>query len=139
MASVCTVESSGLTLGVQTGSFDQVEAQLQQKVKVVKAMQARVALCQDVQTEHVLNRQSLGVGRVNHILRVHGDQLLRAEGSFVDFDQSSREAMERLFPGLTAEGHAQATLAASVGGLGWRTASDTARSANLGALVMGGP
>jgi hypothetical protein len=47
--------------------------------------------------------------------------------------------MDRLFPGLTAEGREQASLAAAVGGLGWRRAKDTARPANLGALVSAGP
>ncbi len=47
--------------------------------------------------------------------------------------------LDRLFPGPTTEGHEQATLAASVGGLGWRRASDVARPANLGALVMATP
>ena len=47
--------------------------------------------------------------------------------------------MDRLFPGLTPAGHEQTTLGASVGGLGWRRATDTALPANLGALVMAAP
>lgn len=80
LAAICSAVAGGLTLGVHTGSFEQVEAQMHQKVNVVKAMQARIALCSDAQTKHVLNRQSLGKGRVNLILRVHGDQMLRAGG-----------------------------------------------------------
>ena len=47
--------------------------------------------------------------------------------------------MDRLFAGLPAEGHEQAALAAAFGGLGWRTASTTARPANLAALLQTGP
>eukprot|EP00973_Karenia_brevis_P002274 305165-Karenia_brevis.AAC.1 len=47
--------------------------------------------------------------------------------------------MDRLFPGMTPESHEQATLAAAVGGLGWRKASEVALPANLGALVMAAP
>ena len=47
--------------------------------------------------------------------------------------------MDRLFPGLTAESHTQAAIAAAFGGLGWRTASGTARPANLAALLQCGP
>ena len=35
-------------------------------------MHERVQLCQDPQTEFAFLRESLGVGRINHILRVHG-------------------------------------------------------------------
>jgi hypothetical protein len=106
---------------------------------VVLAMQSRVAICQDVQTEHVLNRQSLGIGRVNHILRVHGDELRRHGRALSDFDHITHEAMDRLFPGLTPECHEQASFGAAVGGLGWRSASATARPANLAALLQTAP
>ncbi len=139
LASVATAAEPGVTLGVAIGSDVAVQEQAQQKVQVIKAMQERIAITQDVQTEHVLNRDCLGVGRVNHILRVHGDQLLRAGDSLSAFDAAARAELDRLFPGLTPEGHAQASLAASVGGLGWRRASETARPANLGALVSAGP
>eukprot|EP00973_Karenia_brevis_P026203 3614158-Karenia_brevis.AAC.1 len=80
-------------------------------------MHARTAVCNDVQTEHVLNRQSLGIGRVNHILRVHGHELWQ-DGSALDgFDRATEDSMNRLFPGLSAESHDQATLAAAVGGV----------------------
>ena len=105
----------------------------------MKAIQARVTVCQDAQTEHVLNRQSLGIGRVNHILRVHGDELVRNGASLNRFDESQREVMDRLFPGLSDEGHEQASFAAAFGGLGWRRASDTAQPAQLGAVVAAGP
>ena len=42
------------------------------KADVIRAMHERVQLCQDPQTECALLRESLGVSRFNHILRVHG-------------------------------------------------------------------
>ena len=71
-------------------------------------------------------------------LRVHGDALLR-HGATAAFDVAARDARSRLFHGLTEQGHEQATLAADKGGLGWRSASVTARAANLGALVAAAP
>lgn len=138
LASVRTPDESGLTLGVATGTAEAVDAQLERKVQVVTAMHERVAVCNDVQTEHVLCRQSLGVGRVNHILRVHGHELLE-RGSLTGFDDATRTVMDRLFPGLGPESHEQASLGAALGGLGWRRATDTALPANLGALIMATP
>ena len=139
LATVRTADESGLTLGVATGSQAAVEEQLARKTQVVRAMQERVAITHDAQTEHVLNRESLGVGRVNHILRVHGDQLARAGSGLDGFDAATRAEMDRLFPGLTDEGHEQATFAPMYGGLGWRRASHSARPANLSALTVAGP
>eukprot|EP00975_Prorocentrum_lima_P019565 4118930-Prorocentrum_lima.AAC.1 len=59
------------TLGVAIGTVNEVEKQLLRKSKVITAMTERVEVCRDVQTEHLLCSQSLNVGRVNHILRVH--------------------------------------------------------------------
>ena len=43
---------------------------------VIRAMHERAQLCQDPQTEFAL-RESLGVSRINNILRVHGTQSFR--------------------------------------------------------------
>ena len=51
----------------------------------------------------------------------------------------AQDAKGRLFPGLTAKGHEQASLAAAVGGLGWSRARDIARPANLGVLISAAP
>ena len=139
LATVETAAAPGTTLGVATGSAASVGAQLHRKVQVIKAMHERVAVIQDVQTENVLSRDCLGTGRVNHILRVHGEELCRDGEALGAFDQARAEELDRLFPGLTAEGHEQATMAPAVGGLGWRRASDSALPANLGALVLAGP
>ena len=138
LAAVLTPQDAGPTLGVVTGSVEVVKSQLEKKQRVVQAMQSRVAICRDVQAEHVLNRQSLGVSRVTHILRVHGRRLQQA-GALAQFDQMTSGEMDRLFPGLTEESHEQATLGAAWGGLGWRRASDVALPANLAALVTAAP
>ena len=53
-----------------------VADQLLGKADVLRAMHERVRLCQDPQTELALCRESLGVNRVNHIVRVHGHTIL---------------------------------------------------------------
>ena len=138
-AQVRTIDESNVTLGVVTGDLPRIEQHLSEKTMVVQAIQSKVELCQDSQTEHVLSRQSLGVARVNHILRVHGDVMKGQGGELQKFDDLTCQAMARLFPGLTPESRAQATLAPPLGGLGWRRATDVARPANLGALVAVGP
>ena len=67
-----------------------MQSQLQAKAKVVQAIQEKVAICGDVQTEHVISRQSLGVGRVNHILRVHGHALAAVPGALGGFEEITR-------------------------------------------------
>ena len=138
-ASISCAADGVLTLGVMTGPAVSVTSQLEQKTKVVRAMHERVKLCHDSQTEFVLARESLGVGRVNHILRVHGHALVEESGSATEFDEVGRETLERLFPGITSEGYIQASLNDKKGGVGWRQAIDVARPAHLGALIAAAP
>ena len=46
------------------------------KIGDVRAMHERVQLCQDPKTEFSILRKSLGVSRINHIQRVHGNTIL---------------------------------------------------------------
>ena len=73
-----------------------------------------------------------------HIMRVHG-AVLANSGALKVFDAAAHAEVDRLFPGLSAEGHAQAELGVAKGGLGWRKASSVARAANAAALVAAGP
>ena len=75
-----------------------VAAQLDQKTKVAKAMYEHIQLCADPQTEFVLARQSLGVSRVNHILRVHGHRIIVRGQEANSFDKLGKDALERLSP-----------------------------------------
>jgi len=139
MASVSLASEGCKTLGVAVGPPEAVAEQLDEKAKVVKAMHERIQICQDPLIEFILLRESLGVGRVNHILRVHGYELAERGGAAAVYDGVGRASMERLFPGLTDEGFEQATLSAKESGLGWRQALDVARPAHLGALVAAYP
>ena len=134
-ATVHLASEGTLTLGVATGPPETITNQLEKKTHVVKAMHERVQLCQSPQTEFVLARDSLGVGRVNHILRVHGHRLAEQDGVAAKFDEVGRHSLERLFPGTTPEGSTQASLNDKAGGLGWRRALDIARPAHLGGLI----
>ena len=127
------------TLGVVNGQSAAIEAQVAQKAQIVATMYQRAELCQDAQTEHVLGRQSLGVCRLNHLLRVHGHHLHKQGKDLQRFDDATFSAMSRLFPGITPEGRVQASLAAAKGGLGWRSATDSALAANLAALIAATP
>jgi len=132
-------EEGMVTLGIVTGHQKAVVHQVAQKRQVVQAMYQKAEVCQDAQTEHVLGRQSLGVSRLNHVLRVHGHNLHTQDTALRKFDVASQAALGRLFPGISAEGHLQASLAVARGGLGWRRATDIALAANLAALVAATP
>ena len=56
---------------------------------------------------------SLGIGRVSHILRVHGHGLAQEGAQLQTFDDAARATMDRLFPGLSDESHRQASLSLS--------------------------
>ena len=102
-------------------------------------MHERIQLCSDPQTEFVLARQSLGVSRVNHILRVHGHRLLSECEAVPSFGELAKHSLDRLFPGLTDLSHIQASLSVRQGGLGCRLASEVARSVNLAGLIATKP
>ena len=138
-ATLLTPEEANFTLGVAVGGPQAVAEQLQQKVEVVRAMHSKIVICQDVQTENVLSKQSLGIGRINHILRVHGHALLGNPEQIRGFDDIAKTTLDRLFPGLSSNGHEQASLACKVGGLGRQRAVDTALPANLSALILAAP
>ena len=76
VAKVSTAADGSTTLGVAVGSQQFVTDQLSAKADVIRAMHERVQLCQDPQTEFALFRESLGVSRMNHILRLHGHTIL---------------------------------------------------------------
>ena len=84
-------------------------------------------------------KESLGIGRVNHILRVHGHTLAENCGAAASSDAAGCETLERLLPGVTEDGVQQAALSDKQGGLGWRQALDVARPAHLGGLIAAAP
>ena len=102
-------------------------------------MHERVQLCQDPQTEFALLLESLGVSRVNHILRVHGHKILEEQRAAAVYDEMGQRSLERLFPGLTEDSTTQATPSAGQSGSGFKRARDIAAPAHLGALIAAKP
>ena len=98
-------------------------------------MRERVQLCQDPQTEFALLRESLGVSRINHILRVHGHTILEEQSAVAVYDEIGQQSLERLFLGLREDSMTQATLSAGQSGIGFKRARDIAAPADLGALI----
>ena len=92
--------------------------QLLATADVLRAVHEPVQLCQDPQTEFALLRESLGVRRVNGIFRVHGQTILTEETAAKTFDEVGQGSLERLVPGFTEGGAQQATLSASLTGIG---------------------
>ena len=58
-------------------------------------MHERAQLCQDPQTEFALLRESLGVSRVNNILRFHGHTILQEQWAAEIYDEVGQRSLER--------------------------------------------
>ena len=61
--------------------------------------------------------ESLGVSRINHILRFHGHTILQEQRAAEVYDEIGKRSLERLFPGLTKDSMTQATLSAGQSGI----------------------
>ena len=109
---VSTVTAGSVTLGVAVGPRQYIAEHLLGKAYVVGAMNERVQLCQDPQTECALLRESLGESRINHILRVHGHTILQEQRAAEICDVVGQRSLERFFPGLREDSTTQATLGA---------------------------
>ena len=132
MANVSTVTARSIALGVAVGSGQYIADQLSAKADVTRAMHERVQLCQDPQTEYALLRESPGVSRVNHILRVHDHTVLQEQRAAAICDEVGQRSLERLFPGFTEDSKVQAPLTAGQSGIGYKRARATAASGTLG-------
>ena len=91
--------TDGNTLRVAVGSRQFIADQLLSKVDIIRAMHERVQLFQGPQTELALLRESLGVSRINHILRVHGHTILEGQSAAEVYDEIGQLSLELLFPG----------------------------------------
>ena len=98
-------------------------------------MHERVRLCQDPQTYFALLRESLGVSRINHNLRVHGHTIKQEKRAVEIFDEVGQRNFERVFSGFMEDSLEQATFSASQSGIGYKRARDIAGVAHLGALT----
>ena len=63
---------------------------------------------QDPQMEFALVRESLGVRRINHILRVHGHTILQEKRAAVFYGEVGQRSFERLFQGFREDSSKQA-------------------------------
>ena len=79
MAKVSTVTTGSIALGVAVGLGKHIADQLLGKADVIRPMRERVQLCQGPQTEFALFRESLGVSRINQILRFLGHTILQEQ------------------------------------------------------------
>ena len=78
-------------------------SQLLTTVDVNRAMHERVQLCEDLQTELALSRESLGVSRINHIFKVHDHTIFTEEAAAKTFDEVGQGSVERLCTGFTED------------------------------------
>ena len=138
MAKVSTATAGSITLEVAVAFRQYIAEQLLGKADIIRAMHERVQLCQDPQTEFAL-RESLGVSRINHILRFHGHTILEEQSAAEVYDEIGQRSLERLFQGLTEDSITQATLSAGQSGIGFKRARDIAAPALLGALIAAKP
>ena len=139
MATVFTASAGGITLGVAVGPRQFIADQLSAKADVIRAMHERGQLCQDPQTEFALLWESLGVSRVNHILRVHDHTILQEQRAAEIHDEVGQRSLERLFPGITEDSMSQVTLSSGQSGISHKRGRDVAALAHLGALIAAKP
>ena len=107
-----------VTLGLLWDTRRRITDQLLAKADVSRAMHESVQLCQDPQTELALLRESLGVRRTNHVLRVHGHTILHEGQAATNFDEVGQRSLERLFPEFIQDSSAQAAVSADQSGIG---------------------
>ena len=131
LATVSTVTVGSTTLGVAVGPRQFIADQLLAKADVIRATHERVQLCHGPHTEFALLRESLGVSRINHILRVHGHTILHKKRAAEIYDEVGQMSLERLFPGFTEDSSVQATLSGGQSGRGYKRARDIAAPAHL--------
>ena len=85
MAKVSTVTEGCITLGVAVGPR-------QYSADVVRAMHERVQLCQDLQTEFAVLRES----QPHHILRAHGNTILQEQRAAEIYDEVGQRSLEKI-------------------------------------------
>ena len=103
LAAVKRATDAIVTLGIATGASEVCLKQMSQKSEVNRSMQRKLQVCGDSQVEYVLNRGCIGINKVNHFLQVPGGLLLRNGCVMQKFDDDQRQALNRVFPGLTSD------------------------------------
>ena len=135
---VAEPNSPTVTLGAAIGTADDIRAAAKDVTsKVLKKRQA-IASLECSSAELVLTRRCADVGNVNYWLRCYGDVLRGLAAQ--DFDKDLRAAVEESLGGQIPDtAWWQAGVGVADGGLGLRSANDTALSAFAGSRVASRP
>ena len=139
LAKVCRPEDRLLSLGAALGGAQARIDHFNEKTRVLKSMHEKIRQCENTQIEMVLSRSCLGLSKSNHLLRSNGSTFHREQHALDEFDKLQAATIQRLFPGTPQKGVEQARLCAAVGGLGFRSAVDTALPANIASRVLARP
>ena len=142
MKDLCTVVgpgASGKTLGIALGGAEKRVAAMRTKADIVQRMHDRIRRIQNTCAEHMLANACLGVAKVTHMLRAHGDELVSDGGAIEQFERATSGTLARLVPGLNETGRNQARLGVQWGGTGDRSALDVALPAVVASRVMARP
>ena len=94
---------------------------------------------QDAQVELDLHWATQGIGKINHLLRANGDELLQYADALREHDDVQTKALTRLLPGLDDSGIGQAFNTMSLGGIGLAKAQEIAAAAHLASLTASKP
>ena len=116
------INHGNFTLGIAVGPRRCLTDQLLAEADIIWALHERLQVCHDPQTQCALFRESLGVSRINHILRVHGHTILKTS------DEVGQRSLERLFPGFIEDSSEQAAISARQSGIGYKRSVDVASS-----------
>ena len=87
----------------------------------------------------MLTKACLGVSKTTHLLRAAGLDLFDDHSALNEFDAVQNATLGRLFAGISEEGTEQASLCTAIGGLGMRTARDTALAAVIASRILARP
>ena len=139
LAKVCGPEGNLLTLGAALGGVASRVEHFRRKTTVAQAMHDKIRQCEHTQIEMILSRSCLGVGKINHLLRSCGYDLHLDKEAVAAFDGVQAATVKRLFAGTTENGAEQSQLCAAIGGLGLRSAVDTALPANIASRILARP
>ena len=122
-----------VTLGVACGSGKYRVKEFNERATTLTHMDKKLRVIEDTQIELTLARTALGVAKVNHLQRINGDVYLEDQDCLKRMDRVQMDMLKRVVPNMDEDSVYQATLGQSLGGLGWRLASDVA----LGAALAG--
>ena len=134
VAETATGVASYKVLGVEAGPGAATE-QFRATLQKVREMHGQLAQLGDARAELVLQRVSLDVCRINHLLRARAPEI--DPGLLAEFDQLQRHTISATLGGdIGDQAWAQAQLGVCAGGLGVRSAKRTAGPAHAASAAQ---